>query len=76
MSPIRPSAAREQALRALDRESRYFREQAALAGEQQPDVRDLWLALADQVDGYLAVEQGGPVVPAGTATLLELVEPP
>lgn len=67
--------ARSRAIADLERESKYFREQAALAGDV-PDVRDLWLALAEQLDRYVDAVRGARADMAAATLPLFAPRPP
>ncbi|QIM20555.1 hypothetical protein G7075_04380 [Phycicoccus sp. HDW14] len=67
--------ARERALTDLEREAKYFREQAALDADVV-DVRDLWLALADSLDGYVDVQRGRAIAAPLEALLFDVHPPP
>lgn len=73
-SPDAPRA-RERALTALEREAKYFREQAVLDVDVD-DVRDLWIALADSLDGYVDVQRGRAIAAPLETPLFEVHVPP
>ncbi|QIM19894.1 hypothetical protein G7075_00080 [Phycicoccus sp. HDW14] len=67
--------ARERALTALESEAKYFRERAAI-DDDVPDVRDLWLALADSLDGYVDIQRGRAIAAPLEALLFDVHPPP
>lgn len=75
MTADRATTARERALRSLERDARHYRDQAAL-DDDVPDVRAMWLALADQVDAYVATQRGQGRASATDVALFELAHPP
>ncbi|MBD3781682.1 MAG: hypothetical protein IE926_01820 [Micrococcales bacterium] len=67
--------ARRRALTTLETEAKYFREQAAIDADV-PDVRDLWIALADSLDAYVAAQRGHDDRAPWEVALFDVVHPP
>ena len=64
MSADQPSTAQRRALRALQRDGAdYYRQQADLAAVTDPAAQAQWLAMADELDAYIASQEPatGPV---------------